>query len=83
MARLWKNGTTPEFLQTIFAAAVLGSRVPLGGVLRGWRDRENESLLMPATASGRRSGASRTVGDGAAEASLDDYLYARGEPAAD
>jgi hypothetical protein len=87
MARLWKNGTTPEFLQTIFAAAVLASRVPLGGVLRGWRDRENESLLMPATASGTRSGPNRTIreafGEGGAEASLEDCLYARGEPATD
>jgi hypothetical protein len=87
MAQLWKNGTTPEFLQTIFAAAVMGAHVPLQRVLGGWRNKENETLLMPATASGTRSSASGTVreafGERAAEASLEEYLYARSEPATD
>ena len=79
MSRLWKNGRVPEFLETIFKAAVMGSRLPIHGMLRGWRNKENETLLVPPmpARSGLRNGSAQR----SPEPSLED-LYTR-EAAAD
>ena len=89
MARLWKNGTTPEFLQTIFAAAVMAAHVPLQRFLGGWRNTEIESLSTPrtsvqaGTSPSPNMGAAAAFGERAPEASLNECLYVRGEPASD
>jgi hypothetical protein len=86
MVQLWKNGT-PGFLQTIFAAAMMGARVPLHVLLRGWTNKENQSLPSPATSSRTVLGARPNSRPGAderlPEASLEECLYASGGPAAD
>lgn len=48
MAQLWRN-EVPGFLGTIFAAAMMATHIPLHRFLRGWMNKENESLLAPVT----------------------------------
>jgi hypothetical protein len=47
MSQLWRVGP-PEFLKTIFTAALLAVQVPMQGLLRRWRMRDNDSLLLPS-----------------------------------
>ena len=84
MIGLWKN-TAPDFLKTMFAAAMMATRVPFDGLLRWWKQGENESLQLPVAppwAPTARAGM-RSSSDPASEASLEDCLYRSGEPAAD
>lgn len=88
IVRLWKNDGPPEFLKTIFASAMMAAHVPLRKVLSRWKGREDETLrLQPAKTSWANPGASTRVREGLGERglepSLEDCLYARGEPAAD
>jgi hypothetical protein len=46
VVELWRVGP-PEFLKTIFAAALLAAQLPTAGFLRRWRSRDSESLLQP------------------------------------
>ncbi len=79
MSRLWKFGRPPEFLDTIFAAARMGLRLPIHRLLRNWKSNANEMLLVPPAPAraGLRTGSVQR----SSEKSLDD-LYAR-EAAAD
>jgi hypothetical protein len=67
----------------------MAADVPLQRFLGGWRNRENESLSAPrtsaqaGTAPSPNMGAAAAFGERAPEASLNDCLYVRGEPAAD
>jgi hypothetical protein len=79
MTQLWKNGVAPDFLVTIFGAAMMGTGAPLLGLLGRWKRKENESLRLPARPSWT---AANPVGSGR-EASFDEYLCGNGEPAAD
>jgi len=75
MMRLWRNGP-PEFLQTVFAVALMAARVPWHRVLAGWRNSENGALLHPApkgkdsAVGGMRDG----LGPRGAETSLEECL---------
>jgi hypothetical protein len=85
MIRLWKNGT-PEFLKTIFGAAMMAARVPFDGLLRRW-DGRNETLQLPTAgpwmAGGTGANGRAAFGERQAEASIEDFLRGGGEPAAD
>jgi hypothetical protein len=89
IVKLWKEGGPPEFLRAIFAAAMMAAHVPLRGFLRRWMNRENESLspsgANPQTGaiSNSNTGAGAAFGERTPEASLNECLYVRGEPAAD
>ena len=87
MIRLWKEDA-PDFLKTIFAAAMMAANLPLRGILRRWKERENESLprlaaISPWMQPGVKTGVGAAFKERAPEAALEDYLYANGEPAAD
>jgi hypothetical protein len=86
MSKLWKGGE-PEFLKTMFAAAVITAHLPLHGFLRRWRRGANECLRVPAKGSwalpDANSGGRTASGERTAEPFLEDCLYGSGEPAAD
>lgn len=85
MIQLWKN-EAPGFLRTIFAAAKMVVRLPLQGLLRGSAGNQSESLLLPAVSrrAPEEDDRSRATADERLrEASLEECLYASGEPAAD
>jgi hypothetical protein len=86
MIRLWKDGA-PDFLKTIFAAAMMATRLPLCSLLRGWRKGENESLRLTVKGSwalpDADSSARAEFGERAAEPFLEDCLYRGSEPVAD
>lgn len=87
MVRLWKDGGAPDFLKAMFGAALMAARVPVHGMLRRWREKENESLQLSPRRSWKVPGLGTSGGAGpqerAPEAPLEDYLYRNGEPAAD
>jgi hypothetical protein len=87
MIRLWKDGGAPDFLKAMFGAALMAARVPVHGMLRRWRERENESLqLSPRRAwkvPGIGTSSDARPDERVSEAALEDYLYRNGEPAAD
>lgn len=83
MIQLWKNDA-PDFLKTIFGAALMATQMPFDGVLRRWNARANESLQLPlapvwSAGRARTSGFSEAVPD----AALSEYAYGSGEPGAD
>jgi hypothetical protein len=83
MRGLWKNGEAPDFLTSIFAAAMTTARLPFDGLLRRWMRRKNESLHLPAA---RPWATPRSGADGFAERlepAFEEYAYSGGEPAAD
>jgi len=84
MIRLWKN-ETPEFLKTIFRAALVASRVPFYALLRRWNGRANESLQLPAAAPWMASDAGARERAAFAERMPEGLMevYGGGEPAAD
>jgi hypothetical protein len=85
MVSLWKDGAqgAPEFLKTIFGAAMMAARVPLHGLLRLWKRQENESLQLPPVAPAWTAPEAGTRARTGSEAAHEDYLYGNGEPAAD
>lgn len=86
MAELWSVGA-PEFLKTIFAAALAATHLPIRGLLRRWMAGENESLVLPRPSAAdwpaQAPAARAAFGDRDPQRRLDDYLLARTEPAAD
>lgn len=80
MIRLWKE-SAPEFLKAMFGAAMMAARVPFDGLLRRWKQRENEGLQLPRIPSWAR--ANRQNGERSEAVLVDEYVYGGGEPAAD
>lgn len=50
MSRLWRVGP-PEFLRTLFAAALMATQLPAHRLLRRWRRRDTESLVLAHAAA--------------------------------
>jgi hypothetical protein len=76
MSQLWRVGP-PEFLKSIFAAALLASRLQMQNLLRGWWSRDNHSLVLPSGL------ASLEPSPAAAGAPVEDHLYTSAELAGD
>lgn len=73
MSRLWRVGP-PEFLKTIFSAAMMAVQLPLEGLLRRWRARDNESLVLPPPmAAVEQHWRSREALEGGVEDRLDSF----------
>jgi len=80
MSDLWRVGP-PEFLRTIFATALLAAEIPVHGLLRRWRSRDNESLVLPSVSFPAEP--RPALAEGSLEASVEDHLYSSAELAGD
>ncbi len=96
MIELWRVGP-PEFLRTIFSAALLAAHIPTHSLLRRWRRRDSESLVLPMqglpssripspaqpSTSFPLNAGSRAAFSARPEAPAEDCLYTPAELAAD